>query len=102
MSKRSVTADYAYNKKLAHTGVEESNRVKKKLLNIAFLVIVFALTLWSVLYGQDLDQLVMYLADYRMIFLIPSLVCVLIFILGESAIFYVMFRAVGIEVKKTH
>ena len=82
--------------------MEEANRVKKKLLNIAFLVIVFALTLWSVLYGQDLDQLVMYLADYRMIFLIPSLVCVLIFILGESAIFYVMFRAVGIEVKKTH
>lgn len=102
VSKRNEMADYAYNEKLAHTGVEESVRVKKKLLNIAFLVIVFALTLWSVLYGQDLDQLVTYLADYRMVFIIPSLICVLIFILGESAIFYVMFRAVGIEVRKMH
>ena len=76
--------------------------MKKKLLNIAFLVIVFALTLWSVLYGQDLDQLVLYLADYNKWFLIPSLICVLIFSLGESAIFYIMFKAVGIQVKKLH
>ena len=61
---------------------------KKTILNIAFLLLVLGLTIYFVFRGEDLDNLVHWLgqADWR--YWVGSVVCVVIFIIGESFIIH--------------
>lgn len=74
----------------------------KKLLNGIFLAVVFALTLWSVFYGEDFGRIVSYLkaADDR--FIIPAVACVLLFIAGEAVVIFYLLKILGHNVALSH
>lgn len=74
----------------------------KKLFNALFFMIVFALTLWAVFYGADLQLLLRCLASVNPLFLLPSILCVICFILGESVILYYLFKILGLEARFSH
>ena len=75
---------------------------KKTILNIAFLLLVLGLTIYFVFRGEDLDNLVHWLgqADWR--YWIGSVVCVVIFIIGESFIIHYLMKTLSLRLKLTH
>lgn len=74
----------------------------KKLFNITFLVVVFGVTMWSVFSGEDLGQMIAYLKTTNLAYVIPSVLCVIGFILGESVILHYLFGTLGIWTKFSH
>lgn len=74
----------------------------KKALNILFLAAVFGLTLWSVFYGEDFGQVMSFLATADPLYIFPSIVCVILFILGESAVIFYLMRTLGTRVQFSH
>lgn len=74
----------------------------KKIINILFLAIVFFLTLWSVFHGEDLGKMLFFLstADFR--YIAPSIVCVILFIIGESVVIFYLMRTLGTHVQFSH
>jgi uncharacterized protein (TIRG00374 family) len=66
---------------------------RKRLFNIAFLVIVFALTLYGVLRGHNISEVVfaMHHADIRYILL--AIGCVFLFLSGQALIIWIMMRS---------
>lgn len=75
---------------------------KKTIFNTLFLLIVFALTLWSVFSGVDFGQLLSFLSNADVIYTIPSILCVIFFILGESVIIYYLLKTLGTHIKFSH
>ena len=75
---------------------------KKGLLNALFLLSVFALTIWAVFRDQDLGQIAecLAMADWR--FLPPAIACVVLFIIGESAIILYLLRTLGTKARFGH
>lgn len=75
---------------------------KKGLLNALFLLSVFALTIWAVFRDQDLGQIAecLAMADWR--FLPPAVACVVLFIIGESAIILYLLRTLGTKARFGH
>ncbi len=71
----------------------------KKIGNTLFFIAVFALTVWAVLYGADLKMLMQYLSSVRFVYILPSVLFVLGFILSESLIFFYLFRALGLPAR---
>ena len=74
----------------------------KSIFNVLFLILVFALTLWSVFSGVDLQQLAAYLAEADISYIIPSILCVIAFILGESVIIHYLLDTLGTKIPFTH
>ena len=74
----------------------------KKILNMLFLALVFALTIWSVFRGEDLSQVLYYLDTADIMWVVPGIGCVLLFILGESVIIYYLMRTLGTRVQLSH
>lgn len=82
--------------------MEEKALQKKRLKQIgngAFLILVFAITLWTVFRGEDLYEMLGYLksADDRYILL--GVGCVLLFIIGESVNIYYLIKTLGERVR---
>lgn len=77
--------------------------VKRTILDVIFLVAVFALTIYAVFHGQDLSAVIanMKAADLS-ILLVPGIVLVVVFICFESVIIQYLFRAIGIHAKMSH
>lgn len=74
---------------------------KKKIIgNGIFLAAVFALTLYGVFHGEDLDAMMAAIRDVDKRILIPGVLLVLFFIWGESIILWYMMRSFGIRLKK--
>lgn len=75
---------------------------KKAILNFIFLAVVFSLTMYMVFKGEDIHQIARIIrhVDYR--YLIVGMVCVVLFILGESVIIFYMMRSLGAKVKMGH
>ena len=73
---------------------------KKMVFNVAFLVLVFVGTLYGVFHGEDLGEIFRILKTVNLWWLIPGVICVVIFIWGESIIIYYMMRTLGIKLKK--
>lgn len=73
---------------------------KKTIFNAAFLILVFALTIYGVFHGEDMYALLdaMKQADIR--WLIPGVALVTFFIWGESIIIWYMMRSFGVKLKK--
>ncbi len=73
---------------------------KKAIFNAVFLIVVFALTIYGVFHGEDMDALLgaMKKADIR--WLIPGVLLVTFFIWGESIIIWYMMRSFGVKLKK--
>lgn len=75
---------------------------KKTILNLLFLLLVFALTLYYVFHGEDMGALADYLKQSDVRYWIAGTVLVVIFILSESVIIYYMMRSVGQPAILTH
>lgn len=73
---------------------------KKNLLNAAFVLIVFALTVYSVFAGKDLSEIAETITEADPWFLAMGALCVVIFILGESTILHYMFRTLNIRTRR--
>ena len=77
--------------------------VKKKrkvLLNAAVFFLVLFLTVYGVFHGEDLGDLQEAIQKSRVQWLIPAVLCVFVFIWGESIIIWYMMRSYGIKLKK--
>ena len=53
---------------------------KKMIFNIVFLILVFAGTLYGVFHGEDLGKIVHIVKTVDPLWLIPGVICVVIFI----------------------
>lgn len=67
----------------------------KKLFNILFFVLVFSLTVWLVFDGEDFGQVFDYVTSASAAYVLPSIVCVCLFIMGEGLIIYYLLRKLG-------
>ena len=65
---------------------------KKMIFNIVFLILVFAGTLYGVFHGEDLGEIVHIVKTVDPLWLIPGVICVVIFIWGESIIIFYMMH----------
>ena len=74
----------------------------KKTLSLLFLVVVFGLTLWSVFHGADLSETLYHLSTVNLHYVIPSILCVLLFIIGESVILFYLMRILGVRARLLH
>lgn len=73
---------------------------KKMIFNIVFLILVFAGTLYGVFHGEDLGKIVHIVKTVDPLWLIPGVICVVVFIWGESIIIFYMMHTLGIKLKK--
>lgn len=76
------------------------NKKKKIIFNGLFLVVVFALTLYGVFHGKDLDAMNVAINQSDKIWLIPGIALVAFFIWGESIIIWYMMKSSNIALKK--
>ncbi len=74
----------------------------RNIFNALFLIIVFAATMYSVFYGEDLGQIAEYIkaADSRYWF--PCILIVLIFIESEAVIIFYMLKSLGEDARLLH
>ena len=70
----------------------------KKYVNAVFIVVVFILTVWTVFHGEDFKEVVSFLTTADMAFVVPSILCVLLFIMGESVVICYLFSSLGTKV----
>ncbi len=75
---------------------------KKQIGNGIFLAAVFALTIYSVFHGQDLQALLEYISSANVIYWLGAIPCVLLFIGSESVIIYYMMRTIGQKIMLGH
>lgn len=73
---------------------------KKAIGNAIFLLVVFALTIYGVLHGEDLGALLEAIRQADVRWLVPGVFLVVFFIWGESIIIWYMMRSFGIYLKK--
>ena len=59
---------------------------KKTIFNVIFLLVVFAGTMYGVFHGEDIGEIVKILGQVNVLWLIPGVICVVVFIWGESII----------------
>lgn len=73
---------------------------KKAIGNTVFLFVVFALTIYGVFHGEDLEAMMQAIRQADIRWLIPGVCLVLFFIWGESIIIWYMMRSFRIYLKK--
>ena len=81
-------------------GKENRKSRKKIILNTLLFFVVFGLTLYGVFYGEDIGDINEAIHQSRIQWLFPAIICVLVFIWGESIIIWYMMRSYGIKLKK--
>lgn len=74
----------------------------KRIASAAFFLLVFVLTVWAVFHGENLSQIVDYLADANFCYIVPAVACVILFILGESVVIHYLMKTLGNQVKFGH
>ena len=75
---------------------------KKTIWNLIFMAVIFTLTMYFIFRGKDVSAILETAREADLRYLLIGIVCVIIFILGESTIIYYMMRTLGATVKKTH
>ena len=73
---------------------------KKTIFNVVFLLVVFVGTIYGVFHGEDLGEIAQIIKTVNPLWLIPGVVCVVVFIWGESIIIYYMMHTLGIRTEK--
>lgn len=73
---------------------------KKLFVQVLFLLVVFAGTVYGVFHGEDLGQILQILRTVNILYLLPAVLCVLFFIWGESIIIFYMMHTLHIHLKK--
>ncbi len=72
---------------------------KKIIGNTIFLLAIFGLTVWGVFHGENLSQVFGYIVQMNKWYLIPSIICVVAFIFGESIVMWYMLKTIGVKVR---
>lgn len=75
---------------------------RKILLNGILFFLVFGLTLYGVFWGEDLEQVFDAVRQANILWLFPAIICVFVFIWGESIILWYMMRSYGLHMKERH
>ena len=75
---------------------------KKAIFNTIFLILIFSITVCMVFKGEDLGEIIHTVRQADPVYLLISVVCVVLFILGESVIIFYMMRTLGAKVKMGH
>lgn len=65
---------------------------KKAIFNTIFLILIFSITVYMVFKGEDLGEIIHTVRQADPVYLLISVVCVVLFILGESVIIFYMMR----------
>lgn len=73
---------------------------KKNILNVIFLLTVFAITVYSVLKDENISEIFQIIRHARIEFLLFGVLCVLFFIWGESIIIYYLMASLEVQIKK--
>lgn len=73
---------------------------KKVILNGALFLIVFGLTIYAVFRGQDLQYIITHISQCKPGWILGAIVCVLVFIWGESIIIWYLMGSYGIRLGK--
>lgn len=71
------------------------SKLKKNVLNISFLLLLFTLTLWLIFRDQDLGPILRTLRSVPAGYIIIGLVLVVLYVCGESVIIKYLLRAVN-------
>ena len=64
--------------------------IKKAIFNTIFLILIFSITVYMVFKGEDLGEIIHTVRQADPVYLLISVVCVVLFILGESVIIFYM------------
>jgi uncharacterized protein (TIRG00374 family) len=75
---------------------------RRIVFNIVFLVIVFSITVYFILHGQDISDLMQNIRDTDGRYWIISVLCVIAFISSESIILYYMMNTICQKVSFRH
>lgn len=75
---------------------------KKRLFNALLLFVIFALTIWSVMRGEDIGALLEYLRMADAGCVAAGIGCVVLFIIGESVVIRYLLASLGLRPKFTH
>ena len=75
---------------------------KKAIFNTIFPTLIFSITVYMVFKGEDLGEIIHTVRQADPVYLLISVVCVVLFILGESVIIFYMMRTLGAKVKMGH
>lgn len=79
-----------------------NKKTAKKFLSALFFLAVFGLTIWAVFRGENPRQILMYLSSVNDWYILPAVVCVVAFILGESVVIYYLMHSLGTVVRFSH
>lgn len=75
---------------------------KKTIINVIFLITIFCLTMYFVFRGEDMEEILAVARTAKKGYLLLSVGCVVLFIMGESVIIYYMMKSLGAKVKMAH
>lgn len=73
------------------------SKLKKNLLNIAFLLVLLALTLWLIFRDQDFEPIMQTLQSVPPIYIIVGVILVNLYVCGEAVIIKYLLHAVQIK-----
>ena len=90
----------AKGEEVVQEGKENRKSRKKIILNTLLFFAVFGLTLYGVFHGEDISDINEAIHQSKIQWLLPAIVCVLVFIWGESIIIWYMMRSCGIHLKE--
>lgn len=71
-------------------------------MNVIFLIVVFALTVYMVFKGKDIHSIIAVIRTADVRYLILGIICVVLFIIGESVIIFYMMKTLGEKVRMSH
>lgn len=73
------------------------SKLKKNVLNISFLIVLLALTLWLIFRDQDLSPIIDTLRSVPYRYIVIGLILVVLYVCGESVIIKYLLHAVKIK-----
>ena len=76
------------------------SKVKKNIWNLIFLFLVFGLTVYGVFRGEDVGAVLAVMKRAHGIWIFCGVLCVVVFIWGESIIIYYLMRTLSVRLKK--
>lgn len=79
-----------------------TGKKNRNIFNALFLIIVFAVTMYSVFYNEDLSSIISYIRSADSRYWIIGVIFVLIFIECESVVIYYMLKGLGENVLFSH
>lgn len=79
-----------------------TKEMKKRLFSIFFFFGILVLSFWYIFHDENLNQVVYYLGEAELIYVIPAVAAVVAFILGESVVICYLLKKLGICPQFSH